>query len=160
MPSFSNRSERRLSMLCTELSAVAHDSIKVIDFSVIETARTRDTQERYFNEGVSRLRWPESKHNVCEDRPRAEAMDLWPYIPEFGALSGHPRQITAIAGDTGRSEAEVKEFIYKAFARLAGVVQACAAARGYSVRWGGDWDGDGSMLDQNFHDLPHFELVR
>lgn len=26
------------------------------------------------------------------------------------------------------------------------------------VRWGGDWDGDRVFSDQNFDDLPHFEL--
>ena len=29
---------------------------------------------------------------------------------------------------------------------------------GLKVRWGGDWDGDFEFKDQNFHDLPHFEL--
>lgn len=29
---------------------------------------------------------------------------------------------------------------------------------GVSLRWGGDWDGDGDRSDQTFNDLVHFEL--
>lgn len=160
MPSFSKKSKSRLQHLCPELQMVAYDSIKIIDFSVIETARDKLQQNKCFASGASKLQWPDSKHNVCEKRPKAEAMDLWPYVPPFGALSGHPDQIATIAADTGRTENQVMEFTHKAFARLAGVVEACAALRGLKVRWGGDWDGDGNLLDQNFHDFPHFELVR
>jgi peptidoglycan L-alanyl-D-glutamate endopeptidase CwlK len=35
---------------------------------------------------------------------------------------------------------------------------AAAAELGVSLRWGGDWDGDGSRRDHSFIDLPHFEL--
>ena len=29
---------------------------------------------------------------------------------------------------------------------------------GLSIRWGGDWDGDGDLTDQSFNDLVHFEI--
>jgi len=29
----------------------------------------------------------------------------------------------------------------------------------HKLRWGGDWDSDKVFDDQNFDDLPHFELV-
>jgi hypothetical protein len=42
---------------------------------------------------------------------------------------------------------------------LAGIIESVAAELGYRVRWGGNWDGDGIIItDQNFDDLPHFEL--
>lgn len=31
---------------------------------------------------------------------------------------------------------------------------------GVTLRWGGDWDGDGSTSDESFVDSPHFELPR
>ena len=31
---------------------------------------------------------------------------------------------------------------------------------GVTLRWGGDWDGDGSSSDESFVDSPHFELPR
>jgi hypothetical protein len=33
-----------------------------------------------------------------------------------------------------------------------------AEETGVDIRWGGDWDGDRSLEDQTFHDLPHFEV--
>jgi peptidoglycan L-alanyl-D-glutamate endopeptidase CwlK len=30
----------------------------------------------------------------------------------------------------------------------------------HAIRWGGDWDSDDIFDDQNFDDLPHFELVK
>jgi len=160
MANFGNSSKARLQTLCPELVAVAYDSIVVTDFSVIETARGKPQQDHYVAIGASTVEWPDSKHNVHDGRPLPEAMDLWPYVPAFGALSGHPDQIAEIADKTGRSVAEVQAFVLKAFARLAGVVETCAIERGHKIRWGGDWDGDGNLLDQNFHDLPHFELIR
>lgn len=160
MPSFGNLSKARLKTLCPELAVVAGDAIQIIDFSVIETARGKPKQDHYVAIGVSTVEWPNSKHNIYEERLQAEAMDLWPYVAPFGALSGHPDQVAEIAKETNRTRAEAREFVYKAFSRLAGAIEACAAQRGYKVRWGGDWDGDGNLLDQNFHDLPHFELVR
>jgi len=41
---------------------------------------------------------------------------------------------------------------------LAGVMLNAAQEMGIRVRWGGDWDGDGSTKDQTFHDLGHYEL--
>jgi len=29
----------------------------------------------------------------------------------------------------------------------------------HRLRWGGDWDGDTDVSDQQFNDLPHFELI-
>ena len=28
------------------------------------------------------------------------------------------------------------------------------------IRWGGDWDSDNNLNDQNFMDLVHFELKK
>ena len=29
---------------------------------------------------------------------------------------------------------------------------------GVDIRWGGDWNGDFNLKNQNFYDLPHFEV--
>ena len=160
MPSFGGKSTERLANLCPELREIAESAILVIDFSVIETERSKETQQRYYDRGVSQVQWPNSKHNTYAERPLAEAMDLWPYVSPFGALSAHPDQIANIADEIGITERQVKIFICKSFGRLAGVVEACAAQHGHKIRLGMDWDGDGNQLDQSFHDLPHFELVR
>lgn len=160
MPTFGHSSKMRLKTLCTELVIVSNDAIEIIDFSVIETLRDQLQQDHYFDNGLSSLKWPDSKHNVCGLRVLPEAMDLWPYVPPFGALSGHPDQVARIATQSERSTQEVREFIYKCFARMFGVVEACASRYDFKLRWGGDWDGDGNLLDQDFNDLPHIELIR
>jgi len=34
-----------------------------------------------------------------------------------------------------------------------------ASQMGIKIRWGGDWDSDGSVCDNKFNDLVHFELA-
>lgn len=45
------------------------------------------------------------------------------------------------------------------FYYFGGFVVATAYTMGINVRWGGDWDGDMQIKDQNFNDLVHFELA-
>lgn len=45
------------------------------------------------------------------------------------------------------------------FHLFAGVVIGVGAELGATIRWGGDWDGDGQVRDNGFDDLVHFELV-
>lgn len=42
---------------------------------------------------------------------------------------------------------------------FAGYVRATADRLGIRVRYGADWDGDFEVKDQNFHYLPHWELL-
>jgi len=46
------------------------------------------------------------------------------------------------------------------FFYLAGIVRGIAVGLGVDIRWGGDWDSDGETEDNEFDDLPHFELRR
>lgn len=51
---------------------------------------------------------------------------------------------------------------WKDWSRLyyfAGVVWAVAAAIDFRIRYGGDWDGNFNLKDQNFYDGVHFEEV-
>jgi len=43
---------------------------------------------------------------------------------------------------------------------FAGYVMGIADSIGVKIRWGGDWDGDTELRDQNFNDLAHFELIK
>lgn len=44
------------------------------------------------------------------------------------------------------------------FVAFGEMVIETAKQLGISLRWGGDWDGDGDRSDQTFDDLVHFEL--
>lgn len=44
------------------------------------------------------------------------------------------------------------------FHLFAGYVMGVAEMMGVPLRWGGDWDGDKQVSDNDFDDLVHFEL--
>jgi peptidoglycan L-alanyl-D-glutamate endopeptidase CwlK len=95
--------------------------------------RLRDeTQNTLFENSFSKVRWPDSKHN----RRPSKAIDLQPYP--------YPKMTSKVWGALGY---------------IAGHAIRIAAEEGFSIRWGGDWDGDGDMTDQDFDDLFHFELT-
>lgn len=45
------------------------------------------------------------------------------------------------------------------FYYFGGFVLGVAEGMGIRIRWGGDWNGNMQLKDQNFNDLVHFELV-
>lgn len=94
--------------------------------------RDRDTQESLFASGASTLRYPDSKHN----KKPSEAVDFQPYP--------YPRSEPKLWGALGY---------------LAGRAFAIAQEEGFKIRWGGDWNGNGDLTDQNFDDLFHIEVL-
>ena len=129
MSVFSQSSLDKLSSCHDDLKRVVEEVIKVLDFKVLEGHRGEEAQTRAFREGKSKVKWPESKHNGYP----STAVDLAPYPIDWK--------------DRER------------FVHLAGVVKGIAHSMGIPVRWGGDWDGDGNIVEHKFQDLPHFELV-
>ena len=101
-----------------------------MDFTVLQGTRSKEEQDDLFAKGLSKVRYPNSKHNTVPSL----AVDLAPYPIDW------------------------KDSI--AFSHLAGIVRSCAADFGHGGRWGGDWDNDGESNDQSFMDIGHFELLR
>lgn len=136
---FGANSERVLSTIDDDLARVFRRALSfgVIDFSVVDGARSEERQAVYVRNGFSQTL--ESKHVVTEDGEKARAGDVLPW-PAFV---------------NGRSAWNDRDRL----CRLAGVIQAAAALEGVPIRWGGDWDGDGNNLDSDFDDLYHFEKV-
>ena len=137
MPKFGKRSLQILDTVDPELQAVCHELVKLYDITVISGFRSKEEQDRLILEGRSKLAWPKSRHNrnrYTLTQPPSMAVDIAPYPIDWQ--------------DTSR------------FVFMAGLFLGIAHERGTAVRWGGDWDRDGTILtDQNFNDLPHFELV-
>ena len=46
------------------------------------------------------------------------------------------------------------------FHYFAGYVKGIASQMGIPIRWGGDWNGDTQVKDNNFDDLVHYEIGR
>ena len=112
--------------------------ISPYDFSIIRCWSGEDVQNALYDQDSSTLRWPDSKHNVMTDgRPDSEALDFGPFIPGIGI----PWKDTHI------------------FAVIAGCFFAAANTLGYRIRWGGDWDSDGSTKDQTLMDYGHVEII-
>lgn len=133
MASFGKTSSDRLDGCHPDLQKIMNIVVKVRDISIIEGIRGEEDQNRMFDEGHSKLKWPDGKHNITADRFLSDATDITPW----------PEQYT-----------DKEAMIY-----VGGLVMGVAAALNIKLRWGGDWDGDGDMKDQSFDDLVHFERV-
>lgn len=141
MYSFGRRSHEKKITCHKDLQLILDEAIKMYDFTILEGARTLEAQKEYFAQGKSRIDGvtKKSKHQVSEGQPLSMAVDIAPHPVDWN--------------DRFR------------FAFLAGIIKAVASHLLYQgkishrVRWGGDWDSDNDFKDQNFFDLPHFELI-
>lgn len=133
MARFSSKSNRQLDTCHPLLQELFRAVVKEDDCAVIEGHRARRRQNQLFQQGRSRLKWPDGKHNVMPSK----AVDVAPYLEKVGI--------------PWKNRAAFYDFAEK--------VKAKAKELGIKVRWGGDWDGDGDFTDQTFHDLPHWELL-
>ena len=115
MARFGRKSNERLGTCHPDLVKLANMAIKIMDFSVIEGARTAETQLKYFNEGKSTLDGINklSKHQVSEKKRLSTAMDIVPYPVDWDDM--------------------------ERFNRLVGIIQGVALVLGIKIRCGADW---------------------
>jgi len=95
--------------------------------------RSKAEQDAAVAAGKSKTPWPKSKHNSLPSL----AVDVVPL--EGKRIDWSDRERMTL---------------------MAGIAIGLAAAKGIAIRWGGDWDGDGEVKDNNFDDLPHLELKK
>ena len=125
------------------------------DFSVRDGVRGEAAQEKAFASGNSKVKFPDSKHN----KKPSQAIHFrpypmrWPNKPELYVGMG--------TVDFKKTNKEIKIYAKQLgrFYQLAGFIQAVATDLNIQVRWGGDWNRDGNVMDQNFDDLAHWEVV-
>lgn len=109
-----------------------------IPLKVIDGFRNEAAQMAAFNANPKKSQqpWPESKHNKIPSL----AIDIVPLEKVDG-----------------------KEFIdwndRERMTLIAGLMLNEAYHQGINLRWGGDWNGDYSVKDNKFDDLPHFEIT-
>lgn len=127
-----NRSQQVLSELDPRLASIMTTILhEVADISLICGFRDQEEQDEAYETGRSKVRWPNGKHN----RLPSKAVDFQPWpVPER------------------------REKLWASLAYIAGHAIQIGRRRGLVVRWGGDWDGDGDLTDQNFDDLYHLEI--
>jgi peptidoglycan LD-endopeptidase CwlK len=101
---------------------------EVSDVSLVCGHRSESAQNQLYPE-FTKVRWPDSKHNKYP----SEAVDLQPFpYPQV--------------------ESELREQL----AYIAGRAIQYAQSRHITLRWGGDWNRNGSIVDNKFDDLYHF----
>ena len=128
MPKFGKTSNRRLESCEKDLQDLFNEVVKYFDCSVLVGYRGRNEQDNAYESGHSKVKWPNGKHN----KKPSFAVDVAPYPVDWE---------------------DRERFIY-----FGGFVKGCAFRMGISLRWGGDWDNDTQLSDNNFDDLVHFEL--
>lgn len=141
---FGTTSLKRLKTCDERLQEIMHEVIRIYDITILEGHRTPEQHAINIKNGVTKVAYEKSKHSTNPSL----AIDIapWPIPAKWGD-----------AGADGLySESEQKE--RAKFYYLAGLVMGIASSLGVSLRWGGDWDGDGSYADQRFDDLVHFEI--
>ena len=134
MPKFSIQSEQILNSCHPDLRRLFNIIVKTYDCKILQGARSEIEQKKLFAEGKSKLDGviKKSKHQTDKENPFARAVDASP----------HPYT-------TNREQ----------LSHFAGYVKAVAEALEIKIRWGGDWDNDNDLSDNNFGDLYHFELI-
>ena len=128
MPSFGDKSKRELATCRKELQEVFNEVIKTVDCSVLEGHRNKAKQDEYYDEGKSKVKYPNGRHNKLPSM----AVDVCPYPIDWN--------------DRER------------FHLFAGFVLGIAKSMGINLRWGGDWNQNWFVDDNKFDDFPHFEI--
>ena len=75
MPSFSDKSLSKLGTCDPRLQRVFHDVIRHFDCTILEGHRDKERQNQMVEEGKSKVRWPNGKHNTVP----SSAVDVTPY---------------------------------------------------------------------------------
>jgi len=128
MPRFGKRSKANLATCNEDLQKVFNEVIKYVDCSVLEGHRDEWRQNKLFDEGKTKVKFPMGRHNSSPSR----AVDVTPYPVDW---DDRERQTL-----------------------FAGFVLGIDRGMGINLRWGGDWDQDFEVQDNRFDDFPHFEI--
>jgi|TARA_R110000744_G_scaffold172598_1_gene291297 hypothetical protein len=128
MPKFGRKSKENLNTCDSRLQKIFNEVIKHVDCSVLEGHRSKDRQNKLYEEEKTKVKYPDGRHN----RQPSSAVDVTPYPVDW---KDRERQTL-----------------------FAGFVIGVASQMGINLRWGGDWDQDFQVVDNRFDDFPHFEL--
>ena len=129
MARFGKRSMRNLEGVHPLLVDWALELVTIMDCSVVSGVRDMTTQRQYVSLGVSKTM--NSMHLIQPDG-YGHAVDLAPY--------------------------PIKWERTRSFDLLAGIGLGLAFKMGIKIRWGGDFNQNMDVYDENLNDLGHFEI--
>ena len=130
MAKFGSRSKARLATCDEDLQELFEEVVRIFDCTVLCGHRGEKDQNEAYDKGNSKVKYPNGRHNA---KP-SNAVDVTPYPVDWEDLD------------------RMNYF--------AGIVKGIAHMKGIPIRWGGDWNDNTDLKDNNFDDLPHFELRR
>ena len=130
MPRYSKRSKERLATCDEKLQGVFNEVIKHVDCSILEGHRSKERQNKLYDEERTKVRYPDGRHNADPSK----AVDVTPYPVNW--------------------EDRERQTLF------AGFVLGIARGMGLRLRLGGDWDQDFQVMDNRFDDFPHFEIKK
>lgn len=132
---FSADSLEELATCDQRLILVAFKAIEVVDFSIIEGARTAARQRELYMKGKTKR--IHSNHIVDDKNKVSRAFDFLPYPFSYTEEDWNNRERFAILG---------------------GTIIGIGYALGVKLRWGGDWDRTYNPAKNGFYDGMHIEL--
>lgn len=124
----SKRSIKNLEMADERLVRLFTKVNEKFPCEVIESHRNEEKQNEMFSKKLSKVKWPNSKHN----KKPSQALDVCPLPIDWN---------------------DKNQFIL-----FAGYVLGIASEMGIKIRWGGDFNRNFKINDESFLDMPHFEL--
>lgn len=140
---YGTRSKEKLATCHPLLEQLAYKVLLVspYDITIVHGFRGQLVQDALYDSNLSKKRFPFSRHNKSEDKKLqdrlhvSDALDFAPYVKkDIAWLDTH------------------------IFAVVAGCFLSQAKVMGVKLRWGGDWDSDGSTQDQSLMDWGHIEI--
>lgn len=129
---YGKKSRNKLATCHPDLISIFEDVIKYVDIVIIEGHRGKEKQNKYYNDGRSKVRWSNSKHNANP----SNAVDWAVYF---------------------KSKPHIRWSNKLSFTLVAGLIMGIAFSKGIMLRWGGDWNMDYTK-NESFIDLVHVEL--
>ena len=128
MPKFGKTSRKKLATCDKRLQKVFNEVIKHVDCSILEGHRSGERQNKLYDEGKTKVKYPKGRHN---NNPSL-AVDVARYPIDWDDRERHTL--------------------------FAGFVIGVARGMGINLRWGGDWNRNWDTADNRFDDFPHFEI--
>lgn len=144
---FSKTSAERLATCDPYIQKVLNKAIEIseVDFGIAQGERTVAQQQQYFDEGKSRVN---PQNYSAEELP----LKGFHITNEIYTKSG---AVDIYAYYNGAAQWDSKHLTY-----LAGIIMAVDGMMENKMKWGGNWDMDGVIIDdQSFDDLPHFQMI-
>ena len=147
MYNFGKSSREHLDTCHEDIQYILNKLIQIYDFSVLEGLRSTERQQELFNDEKSQLDGINKKSKHQSDIGVSMAVDIMPWKKGTNAFSGEVKDASRFYYMMGMVRSIAEE------ALESGMIK-------HGVRFGLDWDSDDVFDDQNFDDLPHFELVK